>query len=240
MSVDAASLRELHRLHRQLSDLRGRLARGPKQLKASAANIARLDEQLQQTRETAKRTRMTIDDKELQLKEREGRIQDVRARLNSCSSNREYQAFLEQIAADEQANSVLSDEIIELLDKISGEQTAIGQAEAQLAAAKEEEDKLRKRIDTEKDSCENEVARVDGDLKKAEKALPADVRQEYERVAKSLGEEALAPVEGDVCGGCYQRITPQMLNELGLSKVVFCKSCGRLLYPPEDTAVGQV
>ncbi len=56
--------------------------------------------------------------KQLQLREREARIKDLQVKLNTCSSNREYQALKEQIAADQQANSVLSDEILEALERI--------------------------------------------------------------------------------------------------------------------------
>ena len=54
------------------------------------------------------------------------------------------------------------------------------------------------------------------------------------------GEGALAAVEGEVCGGCYHKLTPQTMNELKMSKVVFCKSCGCMLYLPEERSVGQV
>ena len=44
----------------------------------------------------------------------------------------------------------------------------------------------------------------------------------------------LAQVEGEVCGHCYQKLTAQTMNELYLSRPMFCKSCGCLLYLPED------
>jgi predicted nucleic acid-binding Zn-ribbon protein len=52
-------------------------------------------------------------------------------------------------------------------------------------------------------------------------------------MAKVHGEDALAPLDDEVCGGCFQRCTPQMINELSLSKIVFCKNCGCILYLPE-------
>jgi predicted nucleic acid-binding Zn-ribbon protein len=38
---------------------------------------------------------------------------------------------------------------------------------------------------------------------------------------------------GEFCGGCFQQVTPNMTSQLRLSKAVFCKSCGRLLYLPD-------
>jgi predicted nucleic acid-binding Zn-ribbon protein len=236
MTITAATLRGLHHLQRQVTDLRERLERGPKQLNAGRANVQRLEKELQELKEIAKRRRMDVDAKELQLKEREGHILDIRAKLNRCSSNREYQAFVEQIAADEQANSVLSDEILELLEKVNEDAQANARAKIKVEEAKSELERLKLRVEGQRDTLETDLARLQEELRKAENALPADIRQDYDRVVKAHGEEALVPLEGECCGGCYQRITPQMINELTMSQLVFCKSCGRLLYIPEETS----
>ncbi|MCG8609221.1 MAG: hypothetical protein MI864_01675, partial [Pseudomonadales bacterium] len=112
MAITADVLRELHRIHKQLTDLRDRLDRGPKQIRAADGSVARLNAELEEARETAKRARVQVDEKQLQLRERESRISDLQSKLNSAASNREYQALKEQIAADKQANSVLEDEIL--------------------------------------------------------------------------------------------------------------------------------
>lgn len=237
MTAIAATLRELHRIHRNLTDLRSRLASGPRQIKAGDANVQRFENELSERKEAHKRSRMSADEKELQLKEREQRILDIRGKLNSCSTNKEYQTFIEQIAADEQANSVLSDEILELFDKVRDDEVAVKEAEQKVNKSKEELEKLKQRVAAERDSLETDIGRLEQDLVKAEVALPADVRQDYDRVIKAHGEDALAPVDGETCGGCFQTLRAQMLNELALGKVVFCRACGRILYMPEDTSV---
>ena len=125
-----------------------------------------------ESKETHKRTRITIADKELSLKQREDHIQDIRARLNSCSSNKEYQAFMEQIAADEQANSVLSDEIIELLDRSTSDETAVKEAQQALERGEGELNSIRARVEGERSELESEVARIESELKDAETSLP--------------------------------------------------------------------
>ena len=57
---------------------------------------------------------MTGDRKQLDLKASELRIADWKVKLNTCSSNKEYQTMNEQIAAAEMAGSVLADEILEV------------------------------------------------------------------------------------------------------------------------------
>jgi predicted nucleic acid-binding Zn-ribbon protein len=234
MSVSAAVLQELHRIHGQLSDLRSRLQRGPRQIQAAESNVRKAVQDLETAKEHVKRTRITADQKELQLREREGRILDIKAKLNSCSTNREYQTFLEQIAADEQANSVLSDEILELFDKVNELQGTVEQLQIQKQKLEQELTAVRQRVDDSRATLEAEVARLSQDLTVAEKRLPESFRADYQRLVHARGAEALAPLDGGCCGGCYQTVTPQTVNELMLSKPVFCKSCGCILYLPED------
>ena len=132
MSVTASALREIHRIHRQIADLRGQIARGPRQIRAAELHLQEEQEACTQGKLTLKQTRMTSDDKQLQLRQREDRIKDLQGKLNSCSSNREYQTLKEQIAADRQANSVLSDEILEALDKIERQQAELAEHEEDL------------------------------------------------------------------------------------------------------------
>ena len=138
MSITAAALRELHRIHQQLAELRDRLERGPKQVRIREANVAQLEARLAEARERAKQMQMAIDRKQLDLKSGEQKVLDLRVKLNGANNNREYQSFLEQIAAAEMAGSVLSDEILEGLEKIDQLGLATKEAEKNLASGKQE------------------------------------------------------------------------------------------------------
>jgi predicted nucleic acid-binding Zn-ribbon protein len=233
MSITAAALRELHRIHQQLAELRDRLERGPKQVRAREANVAQLEARLAETREKAKQTQMSVDRKQLDLKAGEQKVVDLRVKLNTANSNREYQALLEQIAAAEMAGSVLSDEILEGLEKIDEHGLAVKEAEKNLASGKLELEKSRKGVDDSAASINADVARLEAELVEAERALPGDIKSDYQRVVRSKGADSLSSVDDGVCTGCGQQITLNMQNELQLSKLVFCKTCGRLLYLPE-------
>jgi hypothetical protein len=233
MSVTAAALRELHRIHQRLADLRDRLERGPKQVRAREANVAQLEAKLSEARDRAKQTQVALDRKQLDLRSGEQKVVDLKVKLNGANSNREYQAFLEQIAAAEMAGSVLSDEILEGLEKIDQLHAATKEAEKNLAAGKQELDKARQAVTSSAATIRTDVAQLEAELVQAEKALPADLKADYDRVVRSKGADSLAAADDGVCTGCGQQITLNMQNELKLSKLVFCKSCGRLLYMPE-------
>ena len=234
MAISANVLRELHRLHKQVSDLRERLGRGPKQVRAGEAAVKQFEMEYTAGKEALTKTRVAADEKQLQLKQREDRIKDLQAKLNASNSNKEYQALREQIAADEQANSVLSDEILEMLEKIDEQRDHLRTLEENVAKAKAELDKTRQRAEAQREGLESELGRVMDELRTAEKGLPIDFKTDYDRITKARGEEALAPVEGESCGGCFQILSPQTIEDLYASKPVFCKSCGCLLYMPEN------
>jgi predicted nucleic acid-binding Zn-ribbon protein len=227
------SLRTLHRIHRQHSDLRDRLARGPRQIHIAEASVKKSEADLAQAKDAFKQSKMASDEKQLQLRQREAKLVDLQAKLNMAQSNKEYQLLKDQMAADKQANSVLADEILEALEKLDHLQAAVKTAEANLGKTKDELAKVRHRVNDQQQGLESELARVSAELKAAEDELDGDFKANYQRLSKSMGEDALAPVEGECCGGCSQVLTPQTLNALRLDKPLFCQSCGRFLYLPE-------
>ena len=232
MSV-TAEVQELHRIHRQLSDLRERRERGPKQVRAHEANVKRLDDALTKVKNDALNARKSVDSKQLQLRALEDKLNTLKNRLSQCSTNREYQAIQEQISADKVASSVLEDEILDALGKVDDSKAVVLAAEQGLAKAKDEFEKVRKLVEDQRGVVESEITRLDAELKEVEGRLSPEFRRDYDRVVKARGEGALAPVDSEVCGGCYQQLTPNMLSQLKMGQAIFCKSCGRLLYLSE-------
>lgn len=234
-----AVLRELHRIHQQLSDLRERLDRGPRQVKAREANVAKTEAEAAQAKAAVKAAKVAADAKQLSLRSGENKILDLKGKLNAANSNREYQAFKDQIAADEMANSVLADEILEALEKIDELQVIAVVADQKVVKCKEELVKAQQQVRDQEGLLLADVKRLEAELVESEKGLPDDFRDAYQRLVKSKGSDAMAAIEGENCGGCYQTITSNMFNSLLMSKLVACANCGRLLYLPEDRTPGR-
>jgi hypothetical protein len=60
MPGPAATLRELHRLHRHAEDLRTQINRGPQTIKAHQDKTAKQQELLQQAQESIKKFKITL------------------------------------------------------------------------------------------------------------------------------------------------------------------------------------
>jgi predicted nucleic acid-binding Zn-ribbon protein len=197
-----------------------------------------LEEELAKVQAESKAAHVAAEKKQLLLKSGETKIEDLQKKLNAANSNREYQALKDQIAADQMANSVLADEILEALEKVDECQGRIVAAQQALAKSKVDLEKSQQQVKEQHDALAGEVTRLEGQLKISEKELPVDFRDAYNRGVNSKGSDAMAAIEGDVCGGCFHTITPNIFNSVKMDRVVFCQTCGRLLYLPEDRSIG--
>ena len=233
-NVEGGVLRTLHRIHQQLADLRERRARGPRQLRNADAHVAHQEQLLATVRDEEKAIRVATDKKQLDLKAAEAKVEDLRRKLNMASSNKEYQALKEQIAAVEMANSVLADEILEALERIDAIHPKIAEAEAALQKAREKAGQTHAEVERQMPLIEADIARLEAQLKETEVALPAEAKELYQRVVRQRGEDALAAVEDQICLGCYTGVPLNACNQILLGQPVFCKACGRLLYFPEE------
>jgi predicted nucleic acid-binding Zn-ribbon protein len=232
------TLRTLHRIHRQLSDLKERLERGPRVVRAHEANVERLRSQLAGLEEETSTLRKATDEKQDQLARTEANLRKRRTQLRQATSNAEYQALKDDIEATEMANSVLEDEILEALEKLDGLNEQVDRTKTAVAGAQEEADKVRQQIQQQGPRIRNDLERLGAELKQCEASLTGDFRDLYRRIVPQKGEDALAAVEGEFCGGCNQHVPVNLINELLLNRPAACKACGRLLYLPEDYAPG--
>ncbi|MCM2372022.1 zinc ribbon domain-containing protein [Aporhodopirellula aestuarii] len=237
IEISSQLLRKLHRIHQQRSDLAGQARRGPMQIKAVEASVETAQAEVDKEIAVLKKTRMLSDEKHLQLQTREAHVRDLQRRLNEAASNKEFSLLKEQIAADEQANSVQNDEIFEILERIDSLEARLAETKEKLAAAEAERDQRIAEIQERQKRIALDLERVEIQLEEAETLIPVAVKADYKRLLEARGDEALAPIEDESCGGCYQTLTTQVVSQIMLSKLTFCPNCNAILYLAEDRYV---
>ncbi|TWU41409.1 putative zinc ribbon domain protein [Novipirellula aureliae] len=234
IEISTELLRTLHRIHRQLTDLRSQLDRGPRQIKAGEAMVVRSAAAIAEIEERRKKAILASDEKQLQLQTRELHIEELKAKLNIAGSNREFSLLKDQIAADEQANLVLSDEIFEGLERIDSIDQELAKAQAEWQEQQADQQQRVADVDAKMKTLTVELHRVEAELEESEKQIPAAVKADYQRMVRAKGEEALAPTDGGSCGGCNQTLTTQLISTVQLSQLVRCPNCNAFLYLPEN------
>jgi len=230
IEISTELLRALHHIHRLRAELLTQIDRGPRQIRAGEAILATAAQNVEAAKERMQTATMAADEKQLQLKSRELRIEELKGKLNSAASNREFAALKEQVAADQQANAVLSDEILEALEEIDQLETEVDAASAELQKQQKEHQRRVGEIERNLAEVQQELDRVESELREREAEIPAAARGDYQRLIASKGEEALAPVEADSCGSCYQVLTTNLIDRLRRSLLVRCPNCNAFLY----------
>jgi predicted nucleic acid-binding Zn-ribbon protein len=231
MSV-GADLTELHRLHGLLRDIREELARGPRQIKAREQVVATAQSDVANKQEELKQTRLAADRKGLELRTLESKLEDLRAKLNQASNNREYDILRGQIDADTAAKAVLEDEILEHLDRVDRLQKEVVACQEKVKQTQADKERFAGEFEKQIAGLKTQEADVLGQLQKAESVLTGDPLAKYRRLVDARAADAMAAVESGVCTGCYLALTSQQKVLLNSGKILFCNSCGRMLYSP--------
>ena len=133
---------------------------------------------------------------------------------------------------------MLSDEILEGLEQLDVLEQQVSDAEQELKETETEQADRIAEIKKRMKTVAEELAHFSQELEQAEAKIPAEAKADYTRVTAAKGEEALAPVENESCGGCYQTLTTNTMDRLRLSQLVRCPNCNAFLYLGEDTRVG--
>lgn len=227
------TLRQLHHVHKQVATLRERLARGPRLQKAHQQKLQKLTAELEALRKEHKETQLAAKNKQGEYDRNIEHIEKRKGQLMTSGSNREYQALKDQIAADEMANSVLADEVIDLMTRAEELAEKVKQAEAKLADAQQEAEHVARKSAEETPGIRAELEQMEQRLKGLEREITGELKDLYDRAVRSMGSDALAPLRGGYCGGCNQSVPLNTQNQILLGTPNSCRACGRLLYPPE-------
>lgn len=236
MTQSSPSLQILHRLLLELEEADRQLEQGPRRIRRQQEVVAKREAEIEAARAEVKRLKVLADQKTVQLKATEANIAKLQLALNQASSNREFDALRDQIEADRMANSVLEDEILEMLEQIDAAQEAVEAAIRAKEAAEEEARQLQQRLEADRPALESRRHELQERIAEAEVVIPADLKGEYRRLVNAYRAGALVAVKRGACQNCYTSISPQLRMELKAGKVRLCYSCGRVMYLEDESA----
>jgi predicted nucleic acid-binding Zn-ribbon protein len=230
MSGPAPILRELHRLRRFIKELETKIEQAPRNLKAQQMKIAHQDGGLNQAHEELKQFKVHIHEKEVSVKASEQQIKKYESQRNEAKSKKEYETLGSEIAQARDHIRKIEDEILELMDQLETKSRELPAAEMGAKKARDAYAQFEKDQAILLERYAADKVRSQTELQEMEKSLPEDIRQQYDRLIRAKGSDAIAGVQGTICSACYTEITPQMANLLRTEDFVLCKNCGRMLY----------
>lgn len=230
--ASSLDLSALHRHHLALKEVRDELARGPRQVRARDNQLAQLDADRKAKEDELKQTRAATDRKNLDLKSSESKLKDLDRKLNEATSNREFDILKGQISADQAANAVLQDEILELLDKVDRVQSEISAIADKRVKLDAERQAFVKQIEAQAVVLKQKEVELAGVVEDSEKTIPESIKVHYRRLIDTYGADGMASIDQGMCTQCYVSLTPQIAVVIASGVPTFCSSCDRLLYAP--------
>jgi predicted nucleic acid-binding Zn-ribbon protein len=165
------------------------------------------------------------------IKESENLIAKYEKQLDNVKNNREFDALTKEIELQKLE--------IQLSQKKIREANATQEVKRENLVLAEEKlnqrvkDVENKKVELSKiiEKTEKEEAKLAKEIDKARKEIDERLLLSYDRIRKTYrnGLSVVAVSRGS-CGGCFNRIPPQMIIEIGMmKKLLACEHCGRVL-----------
>jgi uncharacterized protein len=190
---------------------------------------------IKQAEDRIKTLQLKHKEKEIALDSKEGEIKKLEGQLYQIKTNKEYSAMINEIESRKADNSLLEEEIINLMDSVD-------QARSDLEGEKERFNRESNKIERQIKDIEKDISDIKSDItefnKKRQGLLPlldGKLLTEYERILSGRDGQALARVVNGACGGCYMKLPPQVINEIRMKhSIIRCENCQRMLYISDE------
>ena len=230
---------ELQAVDLRLIDIRERLSRFPKRLAELEARVLAARQLIATAKEALLSSVKERKTWEMDVEQWKERAKKYRNQSSEVKTNEAYRALQHEIQNAEDEVARAEDR---LLDRMMAGEEYERQVKSAEAAVKEIEASAnveRHTIQSEYNAAQKELAEAEAIRAGAVKAVPADLVDHYERIAKRHGGIALAEVRGEGCGQCGVHIRPhmiQLLQRADNEEFFHCETCTRILYYADHAA----
>lgn len=232
---DIEALKELQKIDIEIFKVKNDLLEKPKASTAIETEFTELSLRLKELEGELKKMQLVHKEKELDLQTKEEAVNKQKTQLFQVKTNKEYNALqleIEKLLAD---NSLLEEDIINILEKIDTLKQSIDKEKAKLEIDKKKLEQTKAGIELDIKELQEKLTSLNAARKRAmESNISPKVLSLYERILENKGELAIVPVKDNTCSGCFMAIRPQVVNELCLGKLLTCETCARILYVESD------
>jgi predicted nucleic acid-binding Zn-ribbon protein len=237
MAGPAELMREIHRLRKFARDLQEQLDRIPRQLKARQSVVDRAEATLKEAQDAIKHLKVTAHEKDVALKSSHTKLKKRDKQLEEAAAagapTKELEGLRKEVANERTAIGQLEEEILGAIAESEEKTGDLPTLEAVLKKAREEYAAFEKTVGERRDGLTAQLTEAQQQLRSQEEQVPETIRVQYNRIVAAMGPDGFAAVQGRTCAACYTEITAQNYHDLARGAYFLCKSCGRILYPPQ-------
>ncbi|MDH3648473.1 MAG: C4-type zinc ribbon domain-containing protein [Saprospiraceae bacterium] len=222
---------KLQKIDSQLDEIQVLKGELPIEVSDLEDEIAGLETRLAKLEESKKEFDTSISQHKATMKESETLIARYAKQLDDVKNNREYEALTKEIEL-QKLDIQLSEKRIKEADvNIDAKKEVIKEAKDKLKEKNKNLDIKKVELDKIIAKTEKEEAKLVRKTGTHRKTIEERLLKAYDKVRTSYRNGlAVVTVERNSCGGCFNKIPPQMQLEISLEKkVIACEHCGRIL-----------
>lgn len=216
--------RRLLALAKDLERLPQEEARAKNKLAGDQAAVAKATDDLRANELAVKKV-------ELDAGTRRNTIQRLKVQQFETRKNDEFAALGLEVKRYEAELDGLETRELELMEESDRFRTILNDAEAALTKTQEIVNQDLASIAERKKNLLAQTAELRAEREKLAAAADSSVLPLYERLLKSKGGVAIAPMHEGRCGGCHMKLVASTVIKAQAAKeIAQCEDCGRILY----------
>jgi hypothetical protein len=224
-------LKSIQEVDLEIRKLRKEESRWPAILSSRGKEVDAKRRKAQEAEEAHKTFRRETDRLDLDLKSIEEAARNLQIQMNTAKTNKEYSAFVNEIAHKKAEAAVVEENLLKHMDRLEEMAREIAAAKAALDAGNKEQEKIARQAEAERKEIDSEIRELLEKRTERIREVPADILQQYERIAGGRNGTGIAAVSDGVCQGCFINLTAQEINLLMQeAKIVNCRNCSRILF----------
>ena len=165
------------------------------------------------------------------IKDSESLIAKYEKQLDNVKNNREYEALTKEIELQRLEIQLSQKKIGEAEKNLEAKQEVFDSTEGKLKERQKDLDIKKEELGKIIEKTEKEEKSLKRKSDNAQKKIDDRLLTSYKRIRSNYKNGlAVVNVERDACGGCFNRIPPQIQIEIELRrKIIACEHCGRVL-----------
>jgi uncharacterized protein len=165
------------------------------------------------------------------IKESEALIVKYEKQLDNVKNNREFDALTKEIELQRLEIQLSQKKIREANTNRESKKEALDTIAAKLNQRTKDVDAKKVELQKIIEKTEKEETKLVKESDKARKEIEDRLLVSYDKIRKTYRNGlAVVSVARGACGGCFNRIPPQLQIEIGvMKKIIACEHCGRVL-----------
>lgn len=185
-----------------------------------------------------RRLEENVEDLEGEISRYESNISEAKAlierytkQMDEVKNNREYEALSKELEMQKLDIQLFEKKIREANGALDAKKQTLANTDERYQAKKGDLDTKKEELQAIQEKTAKDEEKLRKKSERSRKKIESRLLKAYDKIRTSYRNGlAVVTPERDSCGGCFNKVPPQMQLEIALrKKIIVCEHCGRVL-----------